>query len=125
MNEAPFLDMRVLALWRDDRTECPLTFDLRIDAATRRIVSPWESFGACDLDGGKCRPFVLRRDGAIDFGAGAREGWRTDVRDAIIRVGERFTVFWNDSDCGLYEIVKVAALGAKSGAGDRTGTGDA
>ncbi|WP_255608102.1 hypothetical protein [Methylosinus sp. Sm6] len=115
----------MLALWRDDRTESPLTFDLRIDAASRRIVSHWDSFGACDLDGGKFRPFVLRRDGAIDFGAGARDNWRTDVRRAVMRVGERFTVHWNECDCGLYEIVKVATLGAKSEIGEKSGTGDA
>jgi hypothetical protein len=117
MNDAPFLDVRVLALWRDDRTESPLTFDLRIDVATRHIVSNWHCFGACDLDGEKFRPFVLRRDGAIDFGVGAHN-WRTDLRETAMRVGERFTVHWNECDCGLYEIVKVAALGAKSGTGD-------
>jgi hypothetical protein len=113
MSEASVLDVRVLALWRDDRTECPLTFDLRIDA-TRRIVSYWECFGACDLAGEKCRPFVLRRDGAVDFGAGSTEAWRTDIREAVIKVGERFTLFWNERDSGLYEIVKVASLGAKA-----------
>jgi hypothetical protein len=111
---APLLDVRVLALWRDDRTECPLTLDLRIDAASRRVVSHWDTFGACDLDGARCRPFVLRRDGALDFGAGAHEKWRTNIRDAVIRVGERFTIFWNEHDRGVYEIVKVAALGAKA-----------
>ncbi|MBI1868851.1 MAG: hypothetical protein HYS06_11265 [Methylocystis sp.] len=112
-----FVDVRILAQWRDDRSECPLTIDLRIDAASKRVVSHWEVFGACDLYGDKCRPFVLRRDGAIDFGAGMRESWRTDVRDIIIRVGERFTVSWNEQDSGAYEIVKVAALGAKEGQG--------
>ncbi len=111
---SPFLDVRILALWRDDRTECPLTFDLRIDPASKCVVSHWEAFGACDLYGAACRPFVLRRDGAIDFGAGARETWRTDIRDVVIRVGERFTVCWNERDRGVYEIVKVAALGAKA-----------
>lgn len=118
MSEEPFLEVRVLALWRDDRTESPLTFDLRIDAASRRIVSHWDSFGACDLSGEKCRPFVLRRDGRIDFGAGARESWRTDLREAVMRVGERFIVHWNECDFGSYEIVKVAELGAKSGTGN-------
>lgn len=111
---SPFVDIRILALWRDDRTECPLTLDLRIDTMSRRVVSHWETFGACDLDGWSCRPFVLRRDGAIDFGVGAHESWRTDIRDAAIRVGERFTVFWNEHDSGVYEIVKVAALGVKA-----------
>jgi hypothetical protein len=113
MTDPTVLDVRVLALWRDDRTECPLTFDLRIDAASRRIVSHWDIFGACDLDGARFRPFVLRRDGAIDFGAGAAEAWRTDVRDIAMKVGERFTLCWNERDVGVYEIVKVASLGAK------------
>lgn len=114
-----FLDVRVLALWRDDRAQCPLTIDLRIDVASKRLVGRWDVFGACDLDGDECRPFVLRRDGAIDFGA-AREGaraWRADIRDIVVRVGERFTVRWNEQDSGVYEIVKVAALGAKEGRG--------
>ncbi|HEY8262718.1 MAG TPA: hypothetical protein VIG55_16015 [Methylosinus sp.] len=118
MSEATILDVRVIALWRDDRTECPLTIDLRIDAASRRVVSSWDCFGVCDLAGENCRPFVLRRDGRIDFGAGARERWRTDLREAIMRVGERFMVHWNECDAGSYEIVKVAELGAKSGTGD-------
>lgn len=111
---SPFIDVRVLALWRDDRTECPITLDLRVDRASRRVASHWEAFGACDLNGEQCRPFVLRRDGAIDFGMGAQETWRTDIREAIIRVGERFAVCWNAHDRGIYEIVKVAALGAKA-----------
>jgi hypothetical protein len=114
MSDPTCLDIRVIAQWRDDRTECPLTFDLRIDAESRRVISHWETFGACDLYGEKRRPFVLRRDGAIDFGAGAADAWRTDVRDVVVKVGERFTVYWNERDCGLYEIVKVASLGAKS-----------
>jgi hypothetical protein len=114
MSEPAFLDVRVLALWRDDRTECPLTLDLRIDAESRRVISHWETFGACDLSGGQCRPFVLRRDGALDFGVGAAEAWRTDLRSVVIKVGERFTMHWNERDFGVYEIVKVASLGAKS-----------
>lgn len=109
----PVIDVRVLALWLDDRTACPLTVDLRIGAASKRVVSHWEVFGACDLYGGECRPFVLRRDGRMDLGAGAREGWRTDLREAAIKPGERFSVHWNELDVGVYEIVKVAALGAK------------
>lgn len=119
MSDQALLDVRVLALWRDDRTECPLTFDLRIEAASRRVVSHWETFGACNLYGAKSRPFVLRRDGAIDFGAGAAERWRTDLREARMKVGERFTLYWNESDFGIYEIVKVASLGARSEAATR------
>ena len=61
-------DVRVLALWRDDPREAPMTIDARIDGA--RIVSTWDLFGAFALDGDSVRPFILRRDGRIDFGLG-------------------------------------------------------
>jgi len=105
-------DLRVLALWRDDPTEAPMTVDLRIDAALR-VASPWDLFGAFDLDGANCRPFVLRRDGAVDFGAPASRQWRTDLRAVAVAVNACFTVHWNDVDHGVYKIVKIAALGAK------------
>ena len=106
-------EIRLSALWRDDRLEAKITVDLRIDSEAR-VVSHWDVFGAFDLDGAQCRPFVLRRNGVIDCGLGAERFWRTDLRDAKIRVGSRFTIFWNDADCGEYEIVKVESLGAKA-----------
>lgn len=105
-------DVRLRALWRDDPTEAPLTVDLRIDE-NARIVSHWDIFGAFGLNGPDCRPFVLRRDGTIDFGAGTDAVRRTDLREIAVRVGGRFIVHWNEHDSGEYEIVKVAALGAK------------
>lgn len=105
-------DIRLLALWCDDPTEAPMTVDLRLDAAGR-VASNWDVFGAFDLDGVRCRPFVLRRDGAIDFGAAGEIHWRTDLRSIAVAVNARFTVQWNDADSGVYEIVKVAELGAK------------
>jgi hypothetical protein len=102
-------DRRILALWRDDPKEASMTIDARIEAT--RIVSTWELFGAFALDGESARPFILRRDGRIDFGPG--ESWRTDLREATIRVGAEFAVWFNESDHGLYRIVKIAALGAK------------
>ena len=102
-------DMRILALWRDDRREAPMTIDARIDGA--RIVSPWDLFGAFALDADSARPFILRRDGRIEFGRG--ESWRSDLRDATIKVGSEFTVWFNDCDSGRYRIVKLAVLGAK------------
>lgn len=105
-------DVRLLALWRDDPTEAPMTLDLRIDARGV-VVSTWDLFGAFDLDGAHCRPFILRRDGAIDFGAASPELWRTNLRDIAIAVNALFTVHWNDADSGVYKIVKIAALGAK------------
>jgi len=106
-------EVRLKALWRDDPTEAALTLDLRIDLETGAILSPWDLFGAFDLDGGACRPFVLRRDGAMDFGAGATYRWRTDLRGLRIKIGARFRVSWNEADSGDYEIAKIAQLGAK------------
>jgi hypothetical protein len=106
-------ERRLIAIWRDDPTEARMTLDLRIDVATRRLVSPWDLFGAFDLDGAACRPFVLRRDGAIDFGAETRERWRTDLREAPMKIGARFFIWWNAEDKGEYEIVKLAELGVK------------
>ena len=106
-------DIRMLALWRDDPTEAPLTVDLRIDAATGAVVSVWDVFGAFDLDGADCRPFVLRRDGTLDFNAASGVKWKTNLRDVAIRIGASVTVHWNEADSGEYRIVKIAALGAK------------
>jgi hypothetical protein len=104
-------DVRILALWRDDRTQAPMTVDLRIDA-NAGVVSAWDVFGAFDLDGADCRPFILRRDGAIDFGAGGAR-WRANLREVEMKVGARFQIEWNEADRGDYQIVKIAALGAK------------
>ena len=89
-----------------------MTLDLRVDAQGG-VVSTWDVFGAFDLDGAHCRPFVLRRGGAIDFGGALPDPWRTNLREIIILVNALFTVHWNDTDSGDYKIVKIAALGAK------------
>jgi hypothetical protein len=102
-------ERRILALWRDDPREVPMTIDARIE--DMRIVSTWELFGAFALDGDGMRPFVLRRDGRIDFGRG--ESWRTNLREAKVKVGTEFVIWFNESDSGLYRIVKIAELGAK------------
>lgn len=112
-------EVRVLALWRDDPTEAPFTVDLRVYAESGKVIGHWDIFGAFDLDGETCRPFVLRGDGTLRFSDG-QEGKRpprkTNLRDIAIKVGEHFTVHWNNEDCGEYRIVKVAVLGAKDGA---------
>lgn len=102
-------DVRLLALWQDDPTRAPMTVDLRI--AEARLASHWDVFGAFDLDGA-AQPFVLRRDGRIDFAAG-RDPWRTTLREADLHVGATFLVWFNDQDSGLYKIGKIAMLGAK------------
>lgn len=102
--------IRLIAQWRDDPTEALMTVDLRRDGL--RFASPWDVFGAFDLDGALPRPFILRRDGRIDFGASA-DRWRTDLRDAELKVGTLFTVWFNETDHGTYKIVKLAELGAK------------
>ena len=105
-------DVRLLALWRDDPLVAPMTVDLRLDEKGA-IASAWDIFGAFDLDSGNCRPFVLRRDGALDFGAADAQRWRTDLRSIAICVNACFTVHWNETDSGVYKIVKIAELGAK------------
>jgi hypothetical protein len=107
--DAPARDIRLVALWRDDPTEARMTVDLRIQGSS--VVSGWDVFGAIDLDG-RARPFILRRDGRIDFGY-SQEGWRTDLREAEMNVGSVFTVWFNETDSGAYKVVKIAALGAK------------
>jgi hypothetical protein len=103
-------DIRLIAQWRDDPTEALMTVDLRIEGV--RLISTWDVFGAFDLDGAHPRPFILRRDGRIDFGEKA-DKWRTDLREAELKVTSLFTVWFNDTDSGQYKIVKIAELGAK------------
>jgi hypothetical protein len=105
-------NVRVKALWRDDPTEAPLTIDLRINDEAR-IVGSWAVFGAVDLDGQNCAPFVLQADGAMQFSLSEDRRWRTDLRDHPMRVGQIFSVHWNESDSAAYKIVKIAVLGAK------------
>ncbi len=102
--------IRLIAQWRDDPTEALMSVDLRAEGA--RVASPWDVFGALDLDGPRPRPFILRRDGRIEF-CGQGDSWRTDLRDADLRVGTLFTVWFNETDSGEYRIVKLAELGAK------------
>ncbi len=103
-------DIRLIAQWRDDPTEALMTVDLRIEGG--RFASSWDVFGAFDLDGARPRPFILRRDGRIDFGENG-DRWRTDLRDAELKVGALFTVWFNETDSGTYRIVKLARLGGK------------
>ena len=42
-------DVRLLALWRDDTAEAPMTLDLRMQDG--HCVAIWDLFGAFDLDG--------------------------------------------------------------------------
>ncbi len=104
---------RMKALWRDDPTEASMTVDLRLDARTSSISAPWDLFGAFDLDGDYSRPFILRRNGKIDFGVTAPHRWQTNLRGLRVSVGAHFQVFWNETDAGEYEVVKVARLGLR------------
>jgi hypothetical protein len=102
--------VRLIAQWRDDPTEATLAVDLRIEGAA--LAAPWDVFGAVDPDGARSRPFILRRDGRIDFGE-SPDRWRTDLRAAEMKVGALFTVWFNETDAGQYKIVKLAELGGK------------
>jgi len=110
-------EARLKALWRDDPSEASITVDLRLDAQTKSILAPWDIFGAFDLDGGCSRPFILRRDGEIDFGVGVPHRWRTNLRTLRASIGARFQVFWNETDFGEYEVVKIAKLGSRDNSG--------
>lgn len=103
-------EIRLIAQWRDDPTEALMTVDVRTEDL--RLASKWDVFGAIDLDGAHPRPFILRRDGRIVFGESA-DRWRTDLREAEMKVGTLFTVWFNETDRGTYKIVKLAELGAK------------
>lgn len=102
---------RLRALWRDDPTTAALTIDLALSGG--RVASRHDLFGAFDLDGVSPRPFILRRDGRIDFGGHACYSWRTDLRDTEIFINGDFRVFFNDQDNGLYRIVKLARPGTR------------
>lgn len=104
---------RIKALWRDDPTEASMTIDIRLDEETRQISAPWDLFGAFDLDGDNSRPFILRRDGAIDFGVDVPRPWKTNLREIGVSIGARFKVYWNEFDAGEYEVVKIARLGSR------------
>ena len=104
-------DVRLLALWRDDPTESPMTLDLRLREG--RCAAIQDLFGAFDLDGPGARPFILRRNGQIDFGAGIADNWRTDLRNMDMRVGSFFTIWFNATESGEYKIVKIALPGSK------------
>jgi hypothetical protein len=112
-------EVRVLALWRDDPTEAPLAVDLRVDARSGSVIGHWDVFGAFDLNGSSCRPFVLREDGTMELGDddhGKARRRKTNLRNILIKVGAEFIVYWNEEDYGVYRIVKVATLGAKDSA---------
>jgi hypothetical protein len=106
-------EARMKALWRDDPTEASMTVDLRLDAQTGSISAPWDLFGVFNIDGDDSRPFILRRDGKIDFGVNTPHRWQTNLRGLRVSVGARFQVFWNETDAGDYEVVKVARLGSR------------
>jgi len=108
-------EARVKALWRDDPTEASMIVDLRLDAQTKSILAPWDIFGT--LDGGCSRPFILRRNGEIDLGVGSPHRWHTNLRGLRVGVGARFQVFWNETDVGEYEVVKIARLGSRDEGG--------
>ena len=112
---ADMCDVRVLAIWEDDPTQSAMTLDLRLDTISRRMIGSWSVFGALDMDGPDCVPFILREDGCMHCGAHHHDSksWRTNVRQARIDLGERFVIHWNDQDQALYRIQKIALLGSK------------
>ena len=105
--------LRLFAVWTDDPTESRIACDAIVGGADARIIGSWPLFGATDLGSARERPFLVDAAGRFVFG-GEDRGWRTDLRQRPIHVGEHFSVWWTRSEVGFYEIVKLAALGSKT-----------
>lgn len=114
------IGVRVQLRWVDDPEDTPVIVDLHIDSLeNRQVVSQWPMLG---LSGstmpqrdGVLWPFVLHRDGQIDWGYGLGEDrrnrfGRTDLLDGPIRAGRRVHIIDGDGDW-LYEIRSVAQYG--------------
>ena len=104
-------DMRILALWRDDPTEAPMSVD-----RARRQCADRSRPGICSAPSistaSRTRPFTFGATARIDFGAGRRSLANGLARGGD-KVGASFTVWFNEADNGVYRIVKIALLGAK------------
>lgn len=102
---------RLIAQWCED----PHTaiFNLDVQIKDNLISSTWDVFGSFDLDSTNTRPFILRKNGQIDFGYLDTIKWSTNLRSITLKIGNVFLVSFNDLDCGSYKIVKIAALGQK------------
>ncbi len=116
MSAGEQFEARIVASWRDDPLESPVTIDARVDARDHRIAGKWTIHGATFLDSPRCRPFVLDAAGVMDFGEGRADDeryWRTDLRQRDIRIGAEFRIVWPGGDEGVYVIDRIARLGAK------------
>ena len=109
MNE--YIYYRLIAQWCEDPLVAIFTLDLQI--IDNLISSDWDIFGSFDLDGVNTRPFVLRKNGQIDFGSLEPIKWTTNLRSIKLVIGNIFHISFNDQDSGTYKIVKIAALGQK------------
>lgn len=99
--------VRAKIVRRDRPTERPYIFDLLIDH-NDRVMGSWPIYGIHGDDLGQARfPFVLSKEGKIDFGLHYDDkpsivGERfesTNLRDRAIHVGEYITVWdWNDEE---------------------------
>src|SRR6266567_1118903 len=91
-------------------------FDLKIDDQ-RRVVGKWDVFGQC-IEDGQWYPFVMRRNGDIEFnyGDGETETYSSNLRDLIIRIGEPVRVWSGEQRGGSpwpYVIKKITVLGER------------
>ena len=102
---------RLIAQWCEDPQVAIFNIDLQIK--DNSISSNWDIFGSFDLDGAHTRPFVLRKNGLIDFGYLDPIKWTTNIRTIAPVVGNIFSISFNEQDSGAYKIVKIAALGQK------------
>ena len=102
---------RLIAQWCEDPHVAIFNVDLQIK--DNLISSDWDIFGSFDLDGANTRPFILRKNGQIDFGHLDPIKWTTNLRSIKLIIGNAFYISFNDQDSGTYKIVKIAALGQK------------
>lgn len=95
----------------------PITFDAVLD--NEKIAGELSLGFQGKLNGEALHPFVLRRDGRMDYGSlleDDRERFgRTNIRDRRIRLGEVITVIEHDEDVRLdreytYKIRQIVTL---------------
>jgi hypothetical protein len=107
---------RLIAIWVDDPMQSVLTCDFILDPTTHKMSGMWDVFGAIDHASPESRPFILNRQGIIDFGSLAQEDmryWRVPLRELALHIGLEFWIEWPHDDRGLYRIERLAKLGSK------------
>ena len=103
--------IRLTANWIEDPTINKFTIEL--DLYDKKIISNWELFGSFNLYEINPKPFILSRDGVFLFGLNDPSQWITNLRDKEIFIGSIFQIWYNNTDIGNYNIVKISIPGLK------------